>query len=112
VSSSIQSVEIVKQYVLQDLDSPSFSDEARQKVLDDIDEVERQLTTWDRPITKAMSILSDTDGFTVYRRRQGDLRSYFIREEDTLYCVGVGKRDTTYDRDLETIVARAVELIE
>jgi hypothetical protein len=41
------------------------------------------------------------------RRRAGDLRGYHIREGDTLYCIGMGKRKTTYDRGLDTVGERA-----
>ena len=64
---------------------------------------------WGRQLTKCVKILSNTGDETVYRRREGDLRSYFIRDGDTLYCIGIGKRKKTFDRDLTRVVERAKE---
>ena len=105
----IDSVEIVEKWVNADLSSSTFSEEETERVLNDIDELEEHLTVWGRRLTKCVKILSDTGNETIYRRREGDLRSYFIRAGDTLYCIGIGKRKKTFDRDLTQIVERAEE---
>jgi mRNA-degrading endonuclease RelE of RelBE toxin-antitoxin system len=104
---SITNVELVEDYVFDDLSASSFSDAEREQFLDDVDELREQLVTWDRDLTQAVNILQETGEETIYRRRAGDLRGYFIREGDTLYCIGVGKRRSTYDRDLGTVIDRA-----
>ena len=92
-----------------DLSSSTFSEGEQERVLDGIDELEEHLTVWGRQLTKCVKILSNTGDETVYRRREGDLRSYFIRDGDTLYCIGIGKRKKTFDRDLTRVVERAKE---
>jgi len=105
----IDSVELVEKWVSADLSSATFSQEEQERVLDDIDELEEHLTVWGRRLSRCVKILSDTGNETIYRRREGHLRSYFIRAGDTLYCIGIGKRKKTYDRDLARIVERAEE---
>jgi mRNA-degrading endonuclease RelE of RelBE toxin-antitoxin system len=107
--AEIDSVELVERWVFADLSSSAFSEEEKREALDDLDELEEQLVTWGRPLTKAVSILTTSGDHTVYRRRQGDLRAYLIRDGSTLYCIGIGKRKTTYERDLSTIQERARE---
>ena len=104
---NIDSVELVEKWVFADLSSSTFSKEER--ALDDINQLEEHLTVWDRRLTECVKILSNTGNETVYRRREGDLRSYFIRDGDTLYCIGIGKRKKTFDRDLTRVVERAGE---
>jgi hypothetical protein len=106
----IEAVELVEEHVFADLSASTFDDLEREPFLDDVDELAEQLTTWGRPLTKCVSILTTPDAETVYRRRAGNLRGYYIREGDTLYCIGVGKRKTTYDRDLDTVRERARNL--
>lgn len=107
--AEIDAVELVEKWVREDLSASTFSDDERREFLDDVDDLEEQLTTWGRPLTKCVNMLTTSGGETVYRRRQGDLRGYFVRRGSTLYCIGVGKRKTTYDRDLDTIQKRARE---
>lgn len=107
--ADIESVEVVERWVFDDLSSSAFDEQERKRVLADFDELEKQLTTWDRELTRCVDVLSGTGDETIYRRREGDLRSYFVRSTDTLYCIGVGKRKTTYERDLTQVVARADE---
>lgn len=66
--------------------------------------MEANLVTWDRPLHKCVIQLTGISSVTVYRRREGNLRSHLVRDGATLYYIGVGKRKKTYDRDLETIV--------
>lgn len=106
---NIDSVELVEKWVSADLSSSTFSKEEQERALDDIDQLEEHLTVWDRRLTECVKILSNTGNETVYRRREGDLRSYFIRDGDTLYCIGIGKRKKTFDRDLTRVVERARE---
>jgi hypothetical protein len=105
----IESIELVDRWVFDDLSSSAFSDEERKRVLDDIDTLAEHLTVWDRDLNRCVDILSGTSDVTIYRRRAGDLRSFFVRTDDTLYCIGVGKRRSTYDRDLGAIQNRARE---
>lgn len=109
MGGEIQSVELVERWVFADLSSSAFEDQDREEVLDDLDELEDHLTVWNRDLTKCVGILEGTGGETIYKRRTGDLRSYLIREEDTLYCIGVGKRKKTYDRDLGKMISRALD---
>lgn len=105
--AEIESVELVEKWVYRDLSASSFTDAEAERVLDDLDGMEEDLVTWDRPLHKCVSNISGMGAVTVYRRREGDLRSYLVRDGDTLYCIGVGKRKKTYDRDFETIEERA-----
>ncbi|MDY6775352.1 MAG: hypothetical protein SV253_04645 [Halobacteria archaeon] len=102
----ITSVELVEKWVYKDLQS-GFTAREQEEILDDLDDLEDQLTVWSRSLPNAVDILNDVAGKTVYRRRQGGFRSYLIRQGDTLYCIGIGKRDTTYERDLKQIEKRA-----
>ncbi|ATW88295.1 hypothetical protein halTADL_1532 [Halohasta litchfieldiae] len=105
----IENVELVEKWVFRDLSSSAFSTDEKRRVLDDLDEMEEKLVTWDRSLHKCVDQLRGFESVTVYRRRAGDLRSYLIRDGATLYCIGVGKRKKTYDRDLSTIQERATE---
>jgi len=105
----IEQVETVEEWVFRDLSSSNFSDEERETALDGIDDVEEDLVIWDRPIHKVMSQVEHQGDKTVYRHRESDLRLYFIRKGNTMYCIGVGKRKKTYDRDLDQISDRADE---
>jgi hypothetical protein len=107
--TGVDSVTLVNEWVKSDLAGAVFTDADRREFLDDVDELEDHLVTWDRDLADCVTMLSGLS-VTVYRRRQGDVRSYFVRVDDTLYCIGVGKRDTTYDRDLDQIVVRAEEI--
>ncbi len=107
----IESVEIVARYVQHDLKLSSVSEDAAEEVLGDVDELERQLTEWDRQLTDAVNTLTGT-AETIYYRRQGEFRMYFVRRGSTLYCIAVGKRKKTYDRDLSTVIERARSLSE
>jgi len=108
----IDAVVLVEKWVFRDLSSSTFTDEERERVLDDLDEMEGKLVTWDRPLHKCVTQPTGTSSVTVYRRREGNLRSYLVRDDDTLYCIGVGKRKKTYDRDLDTIEERAKEQLD
>jgi hypothetical protein len=93
----IDSVELVEKWVSADLSSATFSQEEQDRVLDDIDELEEHLTVWGRRLTRCVQILSDTGNETIYRRREGDLRSYFIRAgiRCTVLESGSGRRRMT-----------------
>lgn len=108
----IDDVVLVEEWVFRDLSASLFTDDERERVLDDLDQMEENLVAWDRPLHKCVTLLVGLSSVTVYRRRAGDLRTYLVRDGATLYCIGVGKRKKTYDRDLETIEARAREHLE
>lgn len=95
-----------------DLSTSSFDDETRRRVLDDVETLEEHLVTWDRPLIKCVRVIQRGGPHTVYRRRIGDVRAYYVRQESALYCIGVGKRKNTYDRDLDTIEERVRALHE
>jgi mRNA-degrading endonuclease RelE of RelBE toxin-antitoxin system len=101
------SVEFVDRWVYKDLSEGRFTDADQREILNDLDELEDQLVTWERPLRKCVKMLTTAGDHTIYRRRQGDARSYLIRDGNTLYCIGIGKRDTTYERDLDQIAERA-----
>ena len=103
----IESVELVERWVFADLSSPKFSKDDQRRVLDGINELEDQLTVWNRSLPKCVSVLTGTGNQTIYRSRHGDLRCYYVRNGVTLYCIGIGKRKNTYDRDLDQIILRA-----
>lgn len=103
----IESVETVEEWVFRDLSSSNFSDEERRIALDGIDDVSDGLVTWERPIGKVLTQIEHAGEKTVYRYRKGDIRLFFIRKGATMYCIGVGKRKTTYDRDLTQISKRS-----
>lgn len=103
------SVEVIEEWLLRDLSSSKFTDDEKRDILDLIDKIEEDLTVWDRDLTKIVSPLKNTGSVTVYRGRTGDLRCYFVRDQNTLYCIGAGKRKKTYDRDLKQIKERAEE---
>jgi hypothetical protein len=105
----VDSVNLISEFVEQDLASDRFSDQDRRDFLNDVNELERQLTTWDRDLTKCCEILEDTP-ITIYRRRQGDIRHFYVRDGDTLHFIGVRKRNTVYDRHLDTIVERGTDI--
>lgn len=107
--TGVDSVELVEKWVQKDLSHSKITDDDIDDVLDDIDDIEKDLSVWDRDLMKCVSHVKEIDAETVYRSKPGDLRSYFIREGNTLYCIGVGKRRVTYDRDLGPIEERAVE---
>jgi hypothetical protein len=103
----IEAVGNVEPWVFRDLKSSNFSDDERRDALDGIDKVEEDLVTWGRPVLRVLEIVEHTGDKTVYRYRDDPLRLFFIRKGDTMYCIGVGKRKTTYDRDLSQISKRA-----
>lgn len=110
--SGITSVELVKRWVFADLSSGTFTDQDKRDVLEDVDDLEEDLVQWGRPLMKCVGHLEVNSPKTVYKRRDGDLRCYYIRRGDTLYCIGVGKRKKTYDRDLQRMVTRAEDFDE
>jgi hypothetical protein len=103
----VQTVTLYEDLLFDDLSRSTFTDEDAERILDDIDKLEEDIVTWGRPLDKCFDILSDTGNVTVYRRRKGDLRSFFVRVDNTLLCIGAGKRDTVYERDGDTIQRRA-----
>jgi len=107
MGNGVDRVTLIEKWVFEDLSSSAFTRDHQRKILADIDDLEADLTTWNRPLTKCFSILSNTGSETIYRRRVGDLRSYFVRRKETMYCIGVGKRKNTYERDLDRIIERA-----
>ncbi|RLM32675.1 hypothetical protein DVK01_20605 [Haloarcula sp. Atlit-120R] len=102
----ISSVELVEDYVFEDLSDSSFDKQDQREVLDDIDELEEHLVQWGRDITDCTTILNNTTQ-TIYRRRQGNFRIFFVRDGDILYCIGVGLRKRTYQRDIGKFQRRA-----
>lgn len=105
----ITSVELVDRWVFEDLSADTFTDQDRREILADIEELREQLTVWDRQLTQAVDILEATGGETIYKRRQGEFRTFYIRESDGLYCIGVARRPKAYDRGLATLIERARE---
>ena len=103
----IEDVEVVEEWVYRDLSSGNFGSAEQERALDGIDDLETDLVTWERPVHNVLDQIEYGGETTVYRRRAGDLRLYFIRKGETMYCIGVGKRPTTYDRDIEQISNRA-----
>lgn len=103
----ISSVELVDRWVFEDLSANTFTDHDRREILNDIEELRDQLTLWDRQLTKAVDILEGTGSETIYYRRQGDFRTFFIRQGDTLYGIGVARRPSAYNRGIGTLLNRA-----
>lgn len=110
MGGGINDVTLVTEWVRADLSSSVFSDRERERILDDIDDLEEDLVVWGRPVHKCLKQLRDTGSETIYRRRIGDLRAYYIRQGDTLYCIGAGKRKSTYKQDLDRMIDRAEDL--
>lgn len=107
MGNGIENVALVKKWVFNDLSSSVFSNEEKEAVLGGVDEIREDLVTWDRPITKCLKMLGNTGSETIYRSRDGDLRSYYVRRGGTMYCIGAGKRRNTYKRDLSRMVERS-----
>lgn len=107
MSDGIDDVVLVKRWVFEDLSSSAFSNEEKEQVLEGVDDIREDLVTWNRPITKCLKILENTGSETIYRSRDGDLRSYYTRRDGTMYCIGAGKRRNTYKRDLSKIIERS-----
>lgn len=107
----VQEVTLYEDFLFDDLSDSTFTDEDADRILDDIDKLEEDIVTWGRPLDRCFDILTDTGDVTVYRRRNGDLRSFFVRVGDSLLCIGVGKRDTVYERDGDTIRRRAKHVV-
>ncbi|WP_135853416.1 hypothetical protein [Halorussus salinus] len=107
MSNGIGDVVLVKKWVFEDLSSSSFGKEEKEAILDGVDDIREDLVTWNRPITKCLKILENTGSETIYRSRDGDLRSYYVRRGGTMYCIGAGKRRNTYERDLPRMVERS-----
>lgn len=107
MGNRIEDVTLLEKWVFADLSTSSFSDDERSRILDDVDDLEEDLVMWDRPIRKCLKPVQHPDEVTVYRRQIGDLRSYYLRDGDTLYCIGAGKRKSTYKQDLDRILGRA-----
>lgn len=109
---SIDDVSIVDEYFFPDIERSVFTQDDRRRILGDMGDLKEDLVTWGRPLTKCVKILKGTGDVTIYRRRVGDSRVYFIRDGNVLRCIGVGKRKNTYDRDLDTIVDRAKSILK
>jgi hypothetical protein len=107
----VQTVTLYEDFLFDDFSQSTFTDKDADRILKDIDKLEKDIVTWGRPLNKCFDILSDTGAVTVYRRRNGDLRSFFVRVDDALLCIGVGKRDTVYERDGDTIQRRAEHVV-
>jgi mRNA-degrading endonuclease RelE of RelBE toxin-antitoxin system len=105
--AEIESVEVSKEWIHRDFSSSGFTKEEQQMAADAFEEVQDQLVTWDRPVRNAMKQIEHQGDKTIYRHRKGHLRLFFIRKGDTLYWIGVGKRDVIYDRDISIISKRA-----
>lgn len=105
----ITSVELVDRWVFEDLSADTFTDQDRREILDDIEDLREHLTVWDRQLTKTVDILDQTGSQTIYKLRQGDFRTFYLREGATLYCIGVARRPRAYDRGLDSLIERARE---
>lgn len=103
----IEHVEVVERWVFDDLSSSTFSREECSRPIEAIEDLETDLVTWNRPIHAVLQHIEHPGSRTVYRHREGDLRLYFIRDEATMYCIGVGKRKNTYERDIGQVGERA-----
>ncbi len=97
-------------------DLAQFDPPEQERILGDhdrgIQKVERKVEEWGADFRNYVTPLTVATDETVYRQQIGksDYRAYYVRREDTLWCIGVGKRDTTYERDLDSIVNRAERL--
>lgn len=69
----IDEIRILERWVYDDLSSGTFSTDEQERVLDDIEDFEKQLVTWDRALTDCVKILTTPGNETIYRRRIGDL---------------------------------------
>ena len=107
--TGIETVTLVSEWVEADFDGGGFEPHECEEVLADVDRLREQLLTWDRDPRDCTERLTGRSE-TVYRRRQGGFRIYFARQGSVLYCVGVGRRRTTYDRDLDRIDRRIERL--
>lgn len=92
-----------------DLVSGNFTEEEQVRLIDDLNDLEEKLTVWDRPLHKCVDHLESTVNATIYRRRVGDMRTYYVRHGDTLTCIGAGPRKTTYKRDLRDKIEKRVK---
>lgn len=110
--TGIESVKLREALVRKDIEDGGFTDEEVEEILGDIDKLEENLVTWGRSLTDTTDILTTQTDRNIYKRRQGQYRSFFVRDGATLYCIGVGGRDTVYDRDLDAIEERAERLVE
>lgn len=108
---NVGSIELVEGWVFEDLQA--FDPEDQERILERIDELEENVCTWGRDYRKVLDEVSgvSSDVKPVYRLVIGKskFRVYFIRDGESLYCIGCGKRDTTYKRDIGTIQRRARE---
>lgn len=97
-------------------DLQQFDPPEQQRILGDddkgIQKIETKVGNWGADFHSYVSQLTVTSDETVYRQQIGktDYRAYYVRRGDTLWCIGVGERDTTYQRDLEAIIKRAEKL--
>lgn len=107
MSNGIGDVELVTRWVKDDLSNSTFTDQNRKRILDDVDDLEKDLVTWNRPIQKCLKKLQTSGSETVYGRRIGNFRAFYIRRGSTMYCIGVGKRKNTYQQDLDRMEDRA-----
>lgn len=97
-------------------DLQQFDPPEQKRILGDddkgIQKIETKVEKWDADFRSFVTPLTVASGETVYRQQIGktDYRAYYVRRDDTLWCIGVGQRDTTYERDLDTVVNRAETL--
>jgi hypothetical protein len=73
---------------------------------------EAKVETWNADFRNYVTPLGTASDETIYRQRTGksEYRAYYARKDNVLWCIGVGERDTTYERDLDTIISRAERL--
>ncbi|WP_115864041.1 hypothetical protein [Halorussus litoreus] len=104
----------VHESVYDDLEQ--FDPPEQERILEDDDsgirKPESKVETWDADFRNYVTPLTTGSNETLYRQRIGksDYRADYVRRADTLWCIGVGERDTTYERDLDVIVKRAETL--
>jgi hypothetical protein len=97
-------------------DLEQFDPPEQERILGDDDrgirKREAKVETWNTDFRNYVTPLRTSSDETIYRQRIGksDYRAYYARKADALWCIGVGERDTTYERDPDTIVSRAERL--
>lgn len=97
-------------------DLEQFDPPEQERILGDDDrgirKLESKIETWNADFRNYVTPLTTRSDETIYRQRIGktDYRAYYVRKDNSLWCIGIGHRDTTYERDLDTIVARAKRL--
>jgi mRNA-degrading endonuclease RelE of RelBE toxin-antitoxin system len=102
---NVENVVIIQRWILEDLSN--YDPPEQREIIAGLEDVEEKIETWNRDFHQIMSPLKATGTETIYRYRIRDFRAYYVRRDDTLYCIGVGPRKKTYDRDMGRMKDRA-----